>query len=550
MQTQALGVKTAGDLRRFIAILLGAGAIAILLTCATVANLLLVRSERRQHELAVRTALGAGRWRVCRLLFVESLGIGLGGGLAGVGVAMLALSLLGSFALPGQIAIRELRLSVDVTTCAVCAGIGLVTALVFGIAPILQTGRVDAARTLRSGVRATDRQPLRTLLVGVQVALCVVLLGGSFAFGRAIVHALALDFGFNVAETSMTAIDPSLARLPSERASQVRKQALELVRARPAVRGAAWALMRPMSGAFIVNPVVEGAATAPDAKPLDIQANVVTDGYFETMQIPLVAGRAFTPQDAGSAERSAVVSAALAKTLWPDDAAIGHRFSLEERGAPDMKWTTVVGVVGDIHRAIGGPPVPMLYLISGQTPEGFTPNHLFVRSTDDPSAVLPEIRAVLRGIDPHVVVTSSIPMTRHVEAPLMTHRLGLTLFMMFAGLAIALTGFGLYAVIATAVSQRRREIGIRIALGAESAGIVAMVVRQGVWPIAAGLAAGIATFAMSARVIQGFMFSLPALSAATLLGICASVGVLAAVAMALPVRRALSVDPTTILHAE
>src|SRR6185295_11554768 len=159
--TQAMGARTAGDLRRFMTLLLGASALAILLTCATVANLLLVRSERRRHELAVRAALGAGRARLCRLLLVESLGIGMAGGLAGVGIAALALQLLGSFALPGQIAIRDLQLTVNAGMLASCAGIGVATALVFGLAPIWQMRHVDAGTTLRSGARATPRQSVR-----------------------------------------------------------------------------------------------------------------------------------------------------------------------------------------------------------------------------------------------------------------------------------------------------------------------------------------------------------------------------------------------------
>ncbi len=548
--TQALGARTSGDLRQFMTILLGASAITMLLTCATVANLLLVRSERRRHELAVRAALGAGRARLCRLLLVESLGIGVAGGVAGVVVAAVAMNLLATFTLPGQIAIRDLQLAVNRGMLASCAAIGVVTALLFGLAPIWQLRRVDAGATLRAGHRTTSRHAARSLLVGVQIAVCVLLLGGSLAFGRAILHALALDLGFNVTQTSITGIDPSLTRLSSERASALRHQTLDSLRAKPEVRAAAWALRRPMSGGFVLNPVVEGRDAAANARPLDIQANVVTDGYFDVMQIPIVAGRAFASQDEGSPARVTVVSAGLAKALWPDGQILGRRLSLEDPGLADMKWAAVIGVVGDIHRAIGGPPVPMLYLLSGQTPEGFEPDYLMVRSTGDPSSVLPDVRTVLRSIEPHVVITSSMPMLRHVEAPLMAHRLGLMLFAMFAALAVALTGFGLYAVVASAVAQRTREIGIRLALGAETTRIVSMVVRQGVWPIAAGLGAGIAAFAMSARLIAGFMFSLPAVSAAALIAICLAIGALTFIAMIVPARRALTVDPAVVLKAD
>ena len=522
----------------------------MLLTCATVANLLLVRSERRRRELAVRAALGAGRARLCRLLLVESLGIGLAGGIAAVGVAALALRLLGTFMLPGQIAIHDLQLTIDAGMLASCVAIGLVTAVVFGLAPIWQLTRVDAGTTLRAGARTTSRHAGRSVLVGIQIAVCVVLLGGSLAFGRAIVHALALDLGFNVTHTSITGIDPSLTRLADDRSSALRRETLDSLRAKPNVRAAAWALRRPMSGGFVLNPVVEGREADANAPPLDIQANVISDGYFDVMQIPIVAGRVFTALDEHSLARVAIVSTSLARTLWPNGQILGRRLSLENPGSPDMKWTTVVGEVADIHRAIGGPPVPMLYLASGQTPQGFDPDYLMVRSTGDPSSVLPDVRTVLRSIEPHVVITSSMAMTQHVEAPLMAHRLGLMLFAMFAALAAALTGFGLYAVVASAVAERTREIGIRLALGAETSRIVSMVVRQGVWPIAAGLGAGIAAFAMSARLIAGFMFSLPAVSAEALVAICLAIGVLSFIAMIVPARRALTVDPAVVLKAD
>jgi putative ABC transport system permease protein len=433
---------------------------------------------------------------------------------------------------------------------ASCVAIGLVTAVVFGLAPIWQLTRVDAGTTLRAGARTTSRHAGRSVLVGIQIAVCVVLLGGSLAFGRAIVHALALDLGFNVTHTSITGIDPSLTRLPDDRSSALRRETLDSLRAKPNVRAAAWALRRPMSGGFVLNPVVEGREADANAPPLDIQANVISDGYFDVMQIPIVAGRVFTALDEHSLARVAIVSTNLARTLWPNGQILGRRLSLENPGSPDMKWTTVVGEVADIHRAIGGPPVPMLYLASGQTPQGFDPDYLMVRSTGDPSSVLPDVRTVLRSIEPHVVITSSMAMTQHVEAPLMAHRLGLMLFVMFAALAAALTGFGLYAVVASAVAERTREIGIRLALGAETSRIVSMVVRQGVWPIAAGLGAGIAAFAMSARLIAGFMFSLPAVSAEALVAICLAIGVLSFIAMIVPARRALTVDPAVVLKAD
>jgi predicted permease len=551
MMPMALGRQTAADLRRFVMLLVGAGALAMLLTCATVANLLLVRADRRRHELSVRAALGAGRARLSRLLLVESLAIGAAGAAAGVAVAYGTLQLLGAYALPGQVLISDLGLTVDVRLLLATGALGVITALIFGLAPIRQARCVETAAVFRSSQRFTSRGRVRAALVGVQVALCVLLLGGSLAFGRAMAHALAANLGFNVRQTSITSINPSLARYTFERATELRRRALELLRTRPGIRAAGWSLLRPLSGAFILKAIAEGQTPPPEGPGRDVHANVVTDGYFEALQIPLASGRSFTADDLRSPQSVAVVSASLAARLWPGTAdPVGRRLSLEDPGSEDMKWWTVIGVAADVHRQVGGPPVPLLYLPDGKVPPSFSPDYLMVRSAGPVDPVIAEIRATLRSLDPNVPITASAPMSRHVEGPLMAHRLGLTLFMLFAGLAMLLTGFGLYAVVASAVSQRTREIGIRVALGAEAGRVLRLVARQGLWPVAAGLAAGIAVFALGGRLIQSFMFSLPVVSAGTLLAVSGVIAAGAFAAMFVPARRALAVEPTVALRTE
>jgi predicted permease len=549
MLPMALGNRTSADLRRFVTLLVGAGALAMLLTCATVANLLLVRADRRRQELRVRAALGAGQARLSRLLLVESLAIGAAGGLAGVAVAFGTLRLLGAYALPGQISIEDLGLSVDVRLLAATATLGLVTALIFGLAPIRHTRHAEASTLLRSGTSSSSRRQLRAVLVGVQVALCVVLLGGSLAFGRAMAHALALDLGFDVRNTSITAINPSLARYTPEQGVDLRRRALDALRTRPGVEAAGWSMLRPLSGAFILKPLAEGQPP-PSPATRDVQANVVTDGYFDALQIPIIRGRSFTIADVRGPGRTAIVTTSLAARLWPGEEPIGRRISFEDAGSADMKWFTVIGVVGDIHRQVSGPPVPMIYLPEGLAPPSFSPDYLMVRSSRPPEGIIPDIRATLTTLDPNVPITTSVAMSRHVAGPLMAHRLGLTLFVLFAGLALVLTGCGLYAVVASAVSRQTREIGIRVALGAEAGRVLRLVARQGLWSVGIGLAAGLAAFALGGRLIQSFMFSLPVVSVGALVAVSAVIAVGAFVAMLIPARRALAVDPTVALRAE
>jgi predicted permease len=551
MLPMAMGTRTAADLRRFVTLLVGAGGLAMLLTCATVANLLLVRADRRRHELGVRAALGAGRARLSRLLLVESLAIGAAGALAGVAVAYGTLQLLGAYALPGQIAIGDLGLTVNTRLLLATGALGIITALIFGLAPIRHARHAETSVVFRSGLRFTSRGRLRTALVGVQVALCVVLLGGSVAFGRAMAHALALDLGFNAHETTITSINPSLARYTPERASELRRNTLEALQTRPGVRAAGWSLLRPLSGAFIVQTIAEGEPVLPEKPGRDVQANVVTDGYFEALQIPFARGRAFARDDLRGSARVAIVSTSLAARLWPSTPdPIGRRVSLEDPGSPDMKWSTVIGVAADIHRQVGGPAVPMIYLADGQVPSSFAPDYLMVRAAGPVDPIIAEIRATLRSLDPNVPITASVPMSRHVAGPLMAHRLGLTLFVLFAGLAMLLSGFGLYAVVASAVSQQTREIGIRVALGAEASRVLSLVARQGLWPVAIGLTVGLGAFALGARLIESFMFSLPVVSAGALFVVLGVVAAGAFLAMFVPARRALSVDPTVALRAE
>lgn len=542
--------NAAADLRRLVGILLGATVMTLLLTVATVANLLLVRTEGRLHEFAVRSALGAGRRRLARLLAVESVGIGCAGALAGAGVATLTLGLLAKFSLPGQISIENLQLGVNTGMLSVSAALGVLTAVIFGMSPLWRQGSSDTVTRLRVTGRSTSTQPMRAVLIGIQVALCVVLLGGSLAFGRAVEHALSLDLGFNTADTMIATINPSVARLGRARAQSFGRQALDRLRADPRVRAAGWAALRPMSGNIVVPPVIDGYTPA-RGEDTSVQENFVTDGYFESMGIPIADGRGIAASDQADTQSVAVISASMARRFWPAGNAVGARLSLEQRGAADPKWITIVGIAGDIHRGIGDPAPLILYQPESQVPGPFgETDYLFIRTAAPTAPITDDVRALLHEIDPVMPVTTIVPMATHVGATLMAHRLGLTLFVLFAALSVLLTGFGLYAVVAAAISQRTREIGVRVALGADVASVLRLVLRQGMVPVAAGLLAGLAVFGGSARFIQQFMFSLPVTNVATLAALILAIAALAALALLVPARRALSVDPTIALKSE
>jgi putative ABC transport system permease protein len=547
---RAIGLDSSNELRRFVAVLGGATVVTLLLSCATVANLLLIRAERRRRELALRTALGASRVRTLRLLMTESLAIGLAGGLVGIGIATLSTSLLSAFILPGRIAIADLALTVNSTVLLLAIGLGVLTSVVCGCAPLWHASRVTMASMLRTGDRGAAHQPLCTALVIVQLALCVLLAGGGVTFARAVREALSVELGFDTRHTSRVTIDPGLVRYSRTQAVDLRARVLEAFRGAAWVQAAGWSATLPLQGRMQWLMSVEGYVTAPN-EVINPDGNVVSDGYFEALGIPPLAGRTFAPSDTEGSERVAVVSERLARRYWPNGSAVGGRVSLDPQSA-DQLWATVVGIVGDVRRGIERQAEPMLYVPMSQQPNmaEFGGQHLFVRSMLPSDVAARESAALVRQLDALVPISAADTLLDQVKTAAMAHRLGLTLFGLFATLAVVLTAFGVYAVVSYAVAQRTKEIGIRVALGAERTGVLALVVRQGAWPVVLGLTAGVGAFWFTSGLLRQFALSQPVFDGATVAGLAVGVGMLASVAMIVPARRALRVDPASTLRNE
>jgi putative ABC transport system permease protein len=547
IEAAALGLASSDDLRRFIMVLGGATIVTLLLACATVANLLLVRAERRQRELAIRAALGAGRARTMRLLFAESVLLGLCGSIAGVVVASGALALLGRFELPGRISIDQLHLALDARVLATAVALGLATSVIFGAAPIWQSTRLDLIGALREGSRGSSRQPLRSTLVALQVALAVLLLAGSLAFARALRHGIGLDLGFDTTRTAIVTMDATLGGYGSDRVGILQTQVLDALAARPTIAAAGWSAMAPLSGQLRWGVEIEGRPKTSDH--LALEANIVSVGYFNAMAVRVVSGRVFTRDDLPQGETLAVVSEAAAGKYWPGQRAVGGRVNLNA-GETEARWARVIGVVGDVSRSVGGRAAPTLYLLDAQNPQmfDFGGQHVIVRGTARADAAAREATTAIATIDPHLPITSVMTMADRLRGTLEPQRLGLMLFSLFAGLAIVLTAFGLYALVAYAVAHRTREIGIRVALGASARTVVALVVRQGLAPVAVGLVAGSIAFRLSGWAIARFLFALPLFGGWPFLALTTAIAAVAVLAMLAPARRALAVDPVAALR--
>jgi predicted permease len=542
----ALPAAMQGDLNRFVLILFGATLVTLLLACATVATLLLMRAERRQRELAVRAALGAGRWTLMRMLLVESVAIGVAGSLAGLLVAWLGLPLFATFSLPGRIAIGDLQLNLNPLALGLAVALGLATSLIFGLAPLWHGARIELTGALRDGSRGTPRQRARTALVGLQVAVCTILLAGSFAFGRALRHGLSTDLGFEVDRAVLVSVDPQSARYVPADILQLQQRMLDTLTQQPWVDAAGWSSQLPLQGRWTIGVKGEDRSRRLGDPRMGVDVNLVSPGYFDALRIPLVAGRAFTAEDRAGAPPVVIVNERLAKQAWPDGQAIGHTLTTDMSPVA----VTVVGVARNLRRGITNDPDTFVYLPAAQYADSLGVMHLVVRPSLRPDAALVAVRDTLRQTDPLVPVSGSETMPEHLRAILMPQRLGMALFALFAGVAVTLTAFGLYGVIAYAVAHRFREIGIRVALGAEATSIVRLVVRQGLTPVAAGLTAGTIACLWGSRSIAQFLFAVPAFSVWTFFALVASLALVAVSAMWLPARRALAVDPASALRRE
>ncbi|HEY2804952.1 MAG TPA: ABC transporter permease [Gemmatimonadales bacterium] len=542
-----------GDVSGLLWILSGAVACVLLIACANVANLLLMRSATRQDEMALRTALGATRSRLVRQLLTESVLIAATGGLLGAAVAVAGVRALITLA-PADLLPRVETLRVDGAVLAFTALLSLGTGIAFGLAPALRLTRSDLHRAIGPGDRTTRRHGgLRAAFVTGEIAIALVLLAGAGLLVRSFAKLRAVELGFRPEQVvAMTVNLPRTTYRDAAAMQRFHAAVLEGLAQVPGIEAAGAVNWLPLGNALVRGSYAIEGLTTPPGVGTWVDKPVVNAGYFRAMGIRLREGRAFTEQDVAGAPRVAILSAGLARRLWPGASALGRRVAMLVHPRPE-DWLTVVGVVNDIiQEDLTGQHDPALYRPYAQVPEPEFLGHMTfeVRTAADPRLVAGAMRDVVRRVDPDQPVENLSTMTGLVDRTTAEPLFQARLLTAFSLLALALAAIGIYGVLAYSVAERTHEIGIRMALGAGTRDIGRMVVRRALGLSIPGLALGVLGALALTRVLSGLLFSVKPGDPATLAVVTLLLGGVALLAAWIPARRASRVDPQVALRAE
>jgi predicted permease len=539
-----------GNTRRSLLVLLGGVALVLLIACANVANLLLARSITRQKELALRAALGAGRWRLVRQMLTECLLLALAGGAIGLLLAYWLTSLLG--ALNSTSAIGEMAgvaaITIDLRVLGFTLLISLLTGLFFGLLPALQVSSPDLNISLKDGGgRGSIRgRGLRSALMVSEVAMAIVLLVGAGLLIRSFIKLVNVDPGYQT-ESLLTA-RLSLPPRYSEREPRVQfyEQILQRLAALPGVSSVGATSHLPLSRYNMGSGVrVEGRVLPEGERPLGAPVAAVNPDYFRTMSISLRAGRFFNDNDTQGAPSVAVISESLARRLFPNEDPLEKRVNIGGSGAD---WTTIVGIASDIrHQGLDQEIEQAVYLSYRQLPRNLA---LVARTTIEPASLAPAFRNAVHETDPSVPVYELQTMNERVSNSVAARRFNLLLLGGFAALALLLAGVGVYGVISYIVTQRTHEIGIRMALGAQSGDVVRLFIKQGMALVILGVVLGLVGAFTLTRVMTSLLFNVSASDPLTYVGVAVTLSLIALLACYIPARRATKVDSLIALRAE
>jgi predicted permease len=534
-------------------LLMGLVGIVLLVACANVANLLLARATVRRREIAVRLALGAGRWRIVKQLLTESVLLSVVGGTLGLLLAVWLNGLfkLGAPSLDFATMDFDYDLGLDHRVLGFTVLATVLTGIIFGLAPALQASRADLVSTLKgeSNVVAPllRRLSLRNLLVVSQVALALVLMVSAGLFVQSMRHAQTMNPGFRTDHILMASVNVDLHGYDEAKGRRFYKQLGERLKALPGVQHASFAGPLPLDQyENSTNITIEGRVPKTENERLNVMYSVVGQDYFETMNTPLVAGRGFTERDNENAPRVVVINETMARRYWPDQNPIGKRLRL---GGERNPWMEVVGVAQDgKYITLGEPPTDYLFVPFWQNYDGRMT--LVVHTAGAPEAVAAGIRQEVKALDEQLPVYGVRTAPQYLDRIVSLPKIVATLVSAFGLLALALAAVGLYGVMSYAVAQRTHEIGIRIALGASRSNVLRLVMRQGFALVLVGVGFGLlGAFALT-RLMQSLLYGVSTTDPLIFGSVAIALAAIALVACWIPARRAAKVDPMVALRYE
>ncbi len=546
-----------GDIRTTLLILLGAVGFVLAIACANVANLLLTRAATRQKEMAIRTALGAGRLRIVRQLLTESILLALLGGIIGVLLAFWGIDLLRSASAASLPSTAVIKL--DGTVLLFTLFVSLLTGIIFGLVPALAAAKTDLHDTLKEGGRSSTaggrRSWLRSTLVVTEVALSLVLLIGAGLLIKSFVRILNTDPGFK----SQNLLTMQLAlNAKKDEGGKVLNFFNDLngrIAGLPGVESAAFANGMPLSQTADTSFAIVGRPKAEPGKQPQTMLYITSPDYLQAMGIRLVKGRFFTAQDTQRSPRVAVIDEAFAHTQFPNDEPLGHYLAGDGKDNPDAE---IVGVVAHVKH-FGLDAVervqPQLYFPFNQAPNDMLPflaprMNLIIRTTADPLNLTAAVRRQVQGMDPNQPVYNVSTMEQTLDQSLVTQRLSMTLLAFLASLALILAAVGIYGVMSYTVTQRSHEIGIRMAIGAQPRDVFKMVIGRGMMLALIGVAFGLVGAFSLTRLMKSMLFAVEPTDPVTFVGIAVLLTSVALVACYVPGRRATKVDPLVALRYE
>jgi putative ABC transport system permease protein len=540
-----------GDIRPALLVLLGAVGLVLLIACANVANLLLARAAVRQKEIAVRVAFGASRWRLIRQFLTESILLAAIGGVVGFLLSIVGIMLLTRFIPPDISQVKAI--SLDVRVLGFTLLVSLLTGVMFGLVPALQASMFNPNETLKEGGRDSSSgsrgNRIRALLVVAEVAISLVLLIGAGLLINSFLRLRSVDPGFQKDNLlTMKIVLPELKYPDLTRRSAFYTNLLQRVEALPGVKSAAVTTNLPLyrqGNSVAID--IEGRPAPPPGQEIIIATRIVSPKYLTTMGIPLLKGRQFGPEETAKMPGAVIISETMARRYWPGEEALGKRLTPGRNSGPD-DWFQIVGIAKDVRQfELNADPKPQMYIPYVQA-DFFAPRDLVVKTDVDPIGMAATVRRAVWEIDKDQPVSNIKTMDEIAAESVSRQRFSMLLLTIFASVALVLAAVGIYGVMSYSVTQRRSEIGIRMALGAQKSDVLKLTVGRGLRLVLIGVALGVGGAFALTRLMASLLFGVGATDPGTFIAISLVLIVVALLANYIPARRATKVDPLAALR--